>query len=159
VPHTRDVETTGPVRTSRTSPPTCETSTPTRTPPNTPTGRARPACRWAGQPRKPILDLQTQLITHAVRIAAVNTATSLARAIRVPTGWARVRQEAHALVRQALIGSGGLGTRAGVRTVRLDTLPTRRATTAIAERCGPHRLEDALPRHDIVRRAEVKPRS
>ena len=70
--------------------------------------------------------------THAIRIAAFNTATALAQAIRVHTGYARANHEAHTLIRQALTGSGDLH---GTLTVRLDPLPTRRATTAIAELC------------------------
>jgi hypothetical protein len=82
-----------------------------------------------------LLDIQTKLITHAIRIAAFNTATALARAIRVHTGYARANDEAHALVRQALTGSGDIDPRDGVLTVRLDPLPTGRATAAIAQLC------------------------
>jgi hypothetical protein len=56
-----------------------------------------------------VLDTQTKLITHAIRIAAFNTATILAWAIRVHTGYARANHEAHALIRQALTGSGDIG--------------------------------------------------
>ena len=40
---------------------------------------------------------------------------------------------AHALVRQALTGNGDIDPGDGIVTVRLDPLPTRRATTANAE--------------------------
>jgi hypothetical protein len=72
---------------------------------------------------------------HAIRIAAFNTATILARAIRVHTSYARANHEAHALIRQALTGSGDIDPSDGVLTVRLDPLPTRRAITAIAQLC------------------------
>jgi hypothetical protein len=81
-------------------------------------------------PGQQVLDIQTKLITHAIRIAAFNTATTLARAVRVHTSYARASHEAHALT-----GSGDIDPHDGVLTVRLDPLPTRRATTAIAELC------------------------
>jgi transposase len=101
------------------------------------THRAIPARLPLGQvaPGQQVLDVQTKLITHAIRIAAFNTATTLARDIRVHTSYARANHEAHALIRQALTGSGDIDPRDGVLTVRLDPLPTRRATTAIAELC------------------------
>ena len=86
-------------------------------------------------PGQQVLDVQTKLISHAIRIAAFNTATALARAIRVHTGYARANHEAHTLARQALTGSGDIDPGDGVLTVRLDPLPTQRATTAIAQLC------------------------
>jgi hypothetical protein len=86
-------------------------------------------------PGQQVLDIQTKLISHAIRIAAFNTATAMARAIRVHTGYARANHEAHALVRQALTGSGDIDPGDGTLTVRLDPLPTSRATAAIAELC------------------------
>jgi hypothetical protein len=46
-------------------------------------------------PGQQVLDIQTKLISHAIRIAAFNTATALARAIRVHTGYARANHESH----------------------------------------------------------------
>jgi len=86
-------------------------------------------------PGQQVLDIQTKLITHAIRIAAFNTATALARDVRVHTGYARANHEAHTLIRQALTGSGDIDPQDGTLTIRLDPLPTRRATTAIAELC------------------------
>ena len=86
-------------------------------------------------PGQQVLDTQTKLITHAIRIAAFNTATALARAVRVHTNYARANHEAHALIRQALTGSGDIDPHDGFLTVRLDPLPTRRATAAIAQLC------------------------
>ena len=68
-------------------------------------------------PGQQVLDIQTKLITHAIRIVADNTATTLARAIRVHTGYARANHEAHALIRQALTGSGDIDPRDGTLPV------------------------------------------
>jgi hypothetical protein len=64
--------------------------------------RAIPARLPLGQvnPGQQVLDIQTKLISHAIRIAAFNTATALARDVRVHTGYARANHEAHTLVRQ-----------------------------------------------------------
>jgi hypothetical protein len=86
-------------------------------------------------PGQQVLDIQTKLISHAIRIAAFNTATAMARAIRVHTGYARANHEAHALIRQALTGSGDIDPGDGTLTVRLDPLPTSRATATIAQLC------------------------
>lgn len=74
--------------------------------------------------------------------------------VRIHTGYARAGDEAHTLVRQALTGSGD-----GVLTVRLDPLPTARATTAIAELCE-HltATQTRYPGTDLVLRYEVKTR-
>jgi hypothetical protein len=111
-------------------------------------------------PGQQVLDIQTKLISHAIRIAAFNTATALARAIRVHTGYARANHEAHALVRQALTGSGDIDPGDGTLTVRLDPLPTQRATTAIAELCE-HltATHTRYPGTNLILRYEVKDHS
>jgi hypothetical protein len=123
------------------------------------THRAIPARLPLGQvnPGQQVLDIQTKLITHAIRIAAFNTATTLARAIRVHTRYARANDEAHTLIRQALTGSGDIDPRDGVLTVRLDPLPTKRATTAITELCE-HltATHTRYPGTDLILRYEVK---
>jgi hypothetical protein len=86
-------------------------------------------------PGQQVLDVQTKLISHAIRIAAFNTATALARDVRIHTGYARANHEAHTLIRQVLTGSGDIDPGDGTLTVRLDPLPTQRATTAIAQLC------------------------
>ena len=121
--------------------------------------RAVPARLPLGQvnPGQQVLDIQTKLISHAIRIAAFNTATALARDIRVHTGYARANHEAHTLVRQALTGSGDIDPGDGVLTVRLDPLPTQRATTAIAQLC--EHLTAAQTRYpgtNLTLRYEVK---
>ena len=110
-------------------------------------------------PGQQVLDIQTKLISHAIRIAAFNTATALARAIRVHTGYARADHEAHALARQALTGSGDIDPGDHVLTVRLDPLPTRRATAAIAQLCE-HltATRTRYPGTDLILRYEVKTR-
>ena len=125
------------------------------------THRAIPARLPLGQvnPGQQVLDTQTKLITHAIRIAAFNTATILARAIRIHTSYARAHHEAHALIRQALTGSGDIDPRNGVPTVRLDPLPTQRATTAIAELCEHLTATHTLyPGTNLTLRYEVKAR-
>jgi hypothetical protein len=125
------------------------------------THRAIPARLPLAQvaPGQQVLDTQTKLITHAIRIAAFNTATTLARAIRVHTGYARANDEAHALIRQALTGSGDIDPGDGVLTVRLDPLPTLRATTAIAELCEHLTATHTLyPGTNLTLRYEVKTR-
>jgi hypothetical protein len=125
------------------------------------THRAIPARLPLGQvaPGQQVLDIQTKLITHAIRIAAFNTATTLARAIRVHTGYARANREAHVLIRQALTGSGDIDPHDGFLTVRLDPLPTRRATIAIAELCE-HltATQTRYPGTDLILRYEIKTR-
>jgi hypothetical protein len=83
----------------------------------------------------------------------------LARAIRVHTGYARANHEAHALIRQALTGSGDIDPGDGILTIRLDPLPTQRATTAISELC--EHLTDTQTRYpgtNLILRYEVKTR-
>jgi hypothetical protein len=108
-------------------------------------------------PGQQVLDIQTKLISHAIRIAAFNTATTLARDIRVHTGYARANREAHTLIRQALTGSGDLDPHDGFLTVRLKPLPTKRATTAIAELCE-HltATHTQYPGTNLVLRYEIK---
>jgi hypothetical protein len=123
--------------------------------------RVVPARLPLGQvnPGQQVLDIQTKLISHAIRIAAFNTATALARGVRVHTGYARANHEAHTLVRQALTGSGDIDPGDGTLTVRLDPLPTQRATTAIAQLCE-HltATQTRYPGTDLTLRYEVKTR-
>jgi prepilin-type processing-associated H-X9-DG protein len=110
-------------------------------------------------PGRQVLDIQITLITHAIRIAAFNAATALARTIRVDTGYARASHEARRLARQALAGSGDIDPRDGTLTVRLDPLPTQRATAAIAELCGHLTATNTCdPGTTLVLRYEVKTR-
>lgn len=88
-------------------------------------------------PGQQVLDTETKLIHHAIRIAAYNTAQSLARAIITNTGYSRANDEAHSLIRTALAGSGDIIADHATNTlhVRLDPLPAPRHTTALDELC------------------------
>ena len=88
-------------------------------------------------PGQQVLDTETKLIHHAIRIAAYNTAQSLARAIISATGYTRAGDEAHTLIRTALAGSGDIipDTATNTLHIRLDPLSAPRHTAAIAELC------------------------
>ena len=91
-------------------------------------------------PGQQVLDTETKLIHHAIRIAAFNTAQSLARAILTGTGYTRADDEAHTLIRTALAGSGDIIPDHHTLHIRLDPLPAPRHTAAIDELC--HALND-----------------
>ena len=91
-------------------------------------------------PGQQVLDTETKLIHHAIRIAAFNTAQSLARAIVTGTGYTRADDEAHTLIRTALAGSGDIIPDHDTLHIRLDPLPAPRHTAAIDELC--HALND-----------------
>jgi hypothetical protein len=87
-------------------------------------------------PGQLVLDTETKQLTHAIRIAAFNTVTALARDLRINTTYARANDEAHTLIRQLLKHTGDIDpTVPGQLTIRLDPSPTRRATDAAAELC------------------------
>ncbi|MDN5751235.1 MAG: hypothetical protein L0H64_22480, partial [Pseudonocardia sp.] len=62
--------------------------------------RDTPARLPLGQvaPGQQVLDVESKLITHAVKIAAFNTTTALVRDLRIHTGDARAADEAHTLI-------------------------------------------------------------
>jgi hypothetical protein len=91
-------------------------------------------------PGQQVLDTETKLIHHAIRIAAFNTAQSLARAIVTATGFTRADDEAHTLIRTALAGSGDIIPDHDTLHIRLDPLSAPRHTAAIDELC--HALND-----------------
>src|SRR4029079_3492274 len=100
-------------------------------------------------PGQPVLDTETKLIHHAIRIAAFNptprhlsirtsgfnTAQSLACAIATGTGYTRGNDEAHTLIRTALAGSGDIIPDHDTLHIRLDPLPAPRHTAALDELC------------------------
>jgi prepilin-type processing-associated H-X9-DG protein len=86
-------------------------------------------------PGQQVLDTETKLIHHAIRIAAFNTAQSLARAILTGTGYTRADDEAHTLIRTALAGSGDIIPDHHTLHIRLDPLSAPRHTAAIDELC------------------------
>jgi hypothetical protein len=79
------------------------------------------------------LDPETKLITHAIRMAACNAETILARALH--GHYARAGDEAYALIREALTASGDITPAGGVLHVRLDPLSAPRRTRALAALC------------------------
>lgn len=110
-------------------------------------------------PGQQVLDTETKLIHHAIRIAAFNTAQTLARAIVTGTGYTRADDEAHTLIRTALTGSGDIipDTATNTLHIRLDPLSAPRHTAAIDELC--HALNDThtvYPGTDLTLRYSIK---
>ena len=79
------------------------------------------------------LDAETKQITHAIRMAAYNAETILARAL--DGHYARARDEAYALIREALATSGDIHPGPGQLLIRLDPLTAPRRTQALAALC------------------------
>ena len=110
-------------------------------------------------PGQQVLDTETKLIYHAIRITAFNTAQSLARAIVTTTGYTRADDEAHTLIRTALTGSGDIIPETATNTlnIRLDPLSAPRHTAAIDELC--QALNDThtvYPGTDLTLRYSIK---
>ena len=101
------------------------------------------------------LDTETKQITHAIRMAAYNAETTLARAL---TGhYARAGDEAYALIREALTTSGDIHPRNGELLIRLDPLTAPRRTQALAALCDQLTAAGArYPGTNLVLRYEVK---
>jgi len=102
------------------------------------------------------LDAEIKQITHAIRMAAYNAETALARAL--DEHYARARDEAYALIREALTASGDIIPGPGQLLIRLDPLTAPRRTQALAALCD--QLSQAQARYpgtDLVLRYEVKP--
>ena len=110
-------------------------------------------------PGQQVLDTETKLIHHAIRIAAYNTMRSLARAILTATGYTRADDEAHTLIRAALTCSGDIipDTATNTLHIRLDPLSAPRHTAAIDELC--QALNDTntvYPGTDLTLRYSIK---
>ena len=102
------------------------------------------------------LDAETKQITHAIRMAAYNAETALARAL--DGHYARAGDEAYALIREALTTSGDVHLAPGELLIRLDPLTAPRRTQALAALC--EQLNQAgctYPGTDLLLRYEVKP--
>ncbi|MGK2852486.1 MAG: putative transposase [Microbacteriaceae bacterium] len=112
-------------------------------------------------PGQQVPDTETKLLHHCIRMAAFNTATTIARGIRVHTTYARANHEAHALARQILTATGDIDPTAdGVLTIRLDPLPTARATAAAAQLCEHlSATNTTYPGTNLTLRYEIKTRS
>ena len=79
------------------------------------------------------LDAETKQITHAIRMAACNAETILARAL--DGHYARASDEAYALIREALATSGDIHPGPGQLLIRLDPLTAPRRTQTLAALC------------------------
>ena len=103
------------------------------------------------------LEAEVKQITHAIRMAAYNTETALARGL--DGHYARAGDEAYALIREALTVSGDIIPGHSELLIRLDPLTAPRRTQALAALC--HQLTQAQTRYpgtDLVLRYEVKSR-
>ena len=101
------------------------------------------------------LDAETKQITHAIRMAAYNAETTLARAL--DGHYARAGDEAYALIREALTVSGDICPGDGELLVRLDPLTAPRRTQALAALCDQLTAAGArYPGTDLILRYEVK---
>jgi len=102
------------------------------------------------------LEAEVKQITHAIRMAAYNAQTALARAL--DGRYARAGDEAYALIREALAGSGDIIPGHGELLIRLDPLTAPRRTQALAALCD--QLTQAHARYPgtgLILRYEVKP--
>jgi hypothetical protein len=101
------------------------------------------------------LDAETKQITHAIRMAAYNAETTLARAL--DGHYARAGDEACALIREALTTPGDIIPGPGQLLVRLDPLTAPRRTQALAALCDQLTAAGACyPGTDLALRYEVK---
>jgi len=101
------------------------------------------------------LDAQTKLLTHAIRMAAYNAETILARALN--GHYARAGDEAYTLIREALTASGDIIPGDGTLTIRLDPLTAPRRTRAIAALCDQlNATATRYPGTQLTLRYEIK---
>jgi hypothetical protein len=103
------------------------------------------------------LDAEIKQLTHAIRMAAYNAETTLARAL--DGHYARAGDEAYALIREALTASGDICPGNGELLIRLDPLTAPRRTQALAALCDQLTAAGArYPGTDLVLRYQVKSR-
>jgi hypothetical protein len=101
------------------------------------------------------LEAEVKQITHAIRMAAHNAQTALART--VDGHYARVGDEAYALIREALTASSDIIPGSGQLLIRLDPLTAPRRTQALAALCDQlTALGARYPGTGLVLRYEVK---
>ena len=101
------------------------------------------------------LDAETKQITHAIRMAAYNAETTLARAL--DGHYAPARNEAYALIREALTTSGDICPGPGQLLIRLDPLTAPRRTQALAALCDQLNAAGACyPGTGLILHYEVK---
>ncbi len=103
-----------------------------------------------------LLEAEAKQITHAIRMAAYNAETALARAL--DGYYARAGDEAYALIREALVTSGDIIPSGSELLVRLDPLTAPRRTRALAALCDQlSQTRARYPGTDLILRYEVKP--
>ncbi len=121
------------------------TATARATPGHLPLRDVRPDAR--------LLDEERKLLTHAIRMAAYNAETTLARMLR--PHYARADDEARALLREAMTLSGDLHVVGDTLNVRLDpaTAPPPQPRPRCPLRTA-HRDPDPLPRHQTQDRLQ-----
>src|ERR1035437_1725271 len=95
------------------------------TPSHLPLGQVRPGSR--------LLETETKLLTHAIRMSAYNAESALARLLR--PHYARGDDEARALLREAFTLSGDLQITGDTLHVRLDPPSAPRRSKALAALC------------------------
>lgn len=117
-----------------------------------PLGEARPGAQ--------VLDTEMKRFTHIIRMAAFNTAVTLAREIRTNTGYKRADREAHNLVRKIFTQPGDIDPSVpGYLAITLDPLPTQRETAAVKELCESlTATQTRYPGTDLVLRFGIKER-
>jgi len=102
------------------------------------------------------LEAEVKQITHAIRMAACNAETTLARGLN--GHYARAGDEAYALIREALTVSGDIIPGHRELLIRLDPLTAPRRTQALAALCDQiNQAQARYPGTDLVLRYEVKP--
>src|SRR5580658_8612427 len=102
------------------------------------------------------LEAEVKQITHAIRMAAYNAETALARAL--DGHYARAGDEAYALIREALTTSGDIHPGDSELLIRLDPLTAPRRTQALAALCDQlNQTTSCYPGTDLILRYEVKP--
>jgi lambda repressor-like predicted transcriptional regulator len=112
-----------------------------------------PLATIASQAR--LLDSETKLVTHACRIAAYNTESSLARLLA--PHYARAGDEARSLLREAFTLAGDLQIIDGRLHVTLNPASAPRRTRALAALCEQlNDTEPIYPGTDLVLRYAIK---
>jgi hypothetical protein len=101
------------------------------------------------------LEAEVKQITHAIRMAAYNAETALARAL--DGHYARAGDEAYALIREALTASGDIIPGPGQLLIQLDPLTAPRRTQALAALCDQlSQAQACYPGTDLILRYEIK---
>ena len=101
------------------------------------------------------LEAEVKQITHAIRMAAYNAETALARAL--DGHYARAGDEACALIREALTASGDIHPGDSELLIRLDPLTAPRRTQALAVLCDQLTTAGACyPGTNLILRYEAK---